>query len=171
VADHPRLAILKAFTTHLQGISVAGGFNHDLAAAVFRGRTLFGDNDPEVMVSIMEAPRPDAGAIYAGDGEARLESWNLLVQGWAKQDPQNPVDPLYPLLADVEARLTQIIYTKTDTGEPSYPQFFLLPDADGKPQITGLEIQPPVVRPPSSEPVAKACFYLPLRVGLALGVG
>lgn len=171
MADHPRLAILKAFTAHLEGIAVADGFNHDLAGCVFRGRTLFGDDDPDTMVSIMEAPRPDPAALYTGGGEARIEGWNLLVQGWAKQDPVHPVDPLYPLLADVEARLTQIIYTAPGTGDPAYPQFYLLPDEDGNPRITDLQIQPPVVRPPSSEPVAKACFYLPLRVGLALGVG
>lgn len=169
-ADHPRLAILKAFTSHLKGIDGTDPWTFDLSNAVFRGRALFGDNDPDTMLSIIEAPRPDPGASFGGGDEVRLESWSLLVQGWTKQDPVNPVDPLYALLVEVEGRLAQIV-ARDSMGQPAYPDVFFLPDADGRPQITSLQVQPPVVRPPSSEPVAKACFYLPLRVGLALGVG
>lgn len=170
MADHPRLAILKALTNHLAGISIAGGFDHNLTGRVFRGRTVFGENDPVPFISILEAPRPDFGE-YAGEGEARAESWSLLLQGFAKTDTVHPTDPLYPLLADVEARLVEIIAKSGATGDPLFPAVYLLPDAAGKYQITGLELQPPVVRPPGNEPTAKACFLLPLRVGLAHDVG
>lgn len=163
MADHPRLVILKALTTHLEAIAVDEGFANDLEGCVFRGRLEYGDNDPIPMVSIIEAPKPDLGAIFGGGGLVRHEQWNLLVQGWAKDDPDNPTDPLYPLLNDVEAKLAEIL----QEGNAS----FMLPDNDGNARITGFELMPPVVRPPSSTPVARACFLLPLRVGLALGVG
>jgi hypothetical protein len=170
VADHPRLAILKALTTHLEGIHPDEGFTHNMAGRVFRGRTLFGDNDPVPFLSILESPRPDIG-LYAGGNEARSEDWELLIQGFADTDTVNPTDPLYPLLGDVEARLMQIIFVDGNSGDPKYPTAYMLRDADGRRQITDLKIGSPVVRPPGSEPTAKACFLLPLRVGLALDVG
>lgn len=166
--DHPRLVILKRFTAIFQTIKTVNGYSHDLSlpGRVVRGRAELGDNDAENMplVSILEAPRPDAGAIFTSDGDSRHEQWNLLVQGWTQDDVKNPSDPLYALLADVEACLALEVLKD---GSENY----MLRDEDRKPLITGLQILPPVVRPPSSTPAAKACFLLPLRVGLALGVG
>jgi hypothetical protein len=163
VADHPRLAVLKALTEHLEGITVDDGFAHDLDGKVFRGRLEFGNNDPVPMLSIIEAPKPDAGAIYGGGGAVRHEQWDILLQGWASDDVMNPTDPLYPLLTDVEARLAEILLVGDDA--------YMLPDDEGNPRFTDFKILPPVVRPPSTTPAAKACFLLPLRIGLALGVG
>ncbi len=165
MADHPRLVILRELTTILEGITPENDYEHDLDGRVFRGRSVFGEDDPVPFLSIIEAPKPDASAIFGADGLARHEQWQLLLQGFARDDVENPTDPLYALLGEVEARLAEMIL-----GNENGPNY-MLADDDGQPRITGFEMLPPVVRPPSTTPAAKACFLLPLRVGLALGVG
>lgn len=164
MADSYRLAVLKALTAHLVGVSVAGGYNYDLEGRVFRGRGRFGDSDPETMVSILENPRPDFGTT-AGDGTTRAEKWPLLIQGWCPDDRDNPSDPVYGLLDDVERRLAMVIAESQKTGQPIYPDVYLL----GR-TITGLEITPGVVRPPTDGVSSRAFFYLPVRVGLAVSL-
>lgn len=166
MAEHYRLTILKRLTAHLAGMTTDDGFTYDMADRVFRGRTEFGDEmGDQPWLSLIEAPRPDLSAIFATSNEARSEKWELLIQGWAKADDTNPTDSLYPLLGDTEARLAEILSERhTDT-------YMLGRDAGGFTYIVDLQVLPPVVRPPSSTPAAKACFYLPLRIGLARPVG
>ncbi len=165
MADSIRLMILKALTIQLQSITPANGYEHDLSAAIFRGRSLYGRDSPQTMISILESPRPD-NPDYAGENDSYShETWQLLLQGWTYDDQVNPTDPLYSLMADIEACLYRIISVRSATGTPLHPESYLL----GK-KISSLQFGPGVVRP-VSETSTKAFFYLPLRVGLAKEVG
>lgn len=172
MADPHRLQVLKSLCTHLEGIvHVEGdpdadyrGFN--LAGKVFRGRAIFGDGDPETMLSLLEAPRPDFPTYAGTNNEASSESWNLLLQGWTKDDKLNPTDPAHLLMDAVERRLARIIQTKRGSGTPTYPTEYMLGGL-----ISSFAFGPGVVRPPSEGASSRAYFYLPIRVGLASIVG
>lgn len=103
--DPFRLRVLKALTAALQQITPANGYRHDLSSSVFRGRDLFGDDDPVPMVCILEAPDdPDNQQEPRGSGDQKC-LWPLLVQGFVDDDNDNPTDPAHHLLADVKQRL------------------------------------------------------------------
>lgn len=161
MADSYRLAALKALCTHLEGISAADGYNYTLAGKVFRGKTLFGSEDPKPMLSILESPRPESG-VHAGENRLeRAEQWPLLIQGWAVDDKANPSDPLYGLLDDVEVRLQRIVDISPSTGYPRYPAEYMLGN-----KINSLVFGPGVVRPPTEGVNGTSFMYLPIRVGL-----
>jgi hypothetical protein len=165
VADSYRLVVLKALTAHLETITVANGYSYDLSAAVFRGRTVFGANDPETMVSILEAPRNDSGIFAGSDKSSRAENWNLLVQGWAPDDKANPTDPAYGLMDAVETHLFRLVKPGSD-GNPLYPDEYLLGRTNGRTLIADMKIFPGVVRPPMEQVSSKAFFYLPVELQL-----
>jgi hypothetical protein len=156
-----RLDVLKALTSHLQGIASANGYEIDLSDAIRRGRTLFGEGDPIPLVSILESPRSDPGR-FAGENFAeRSEKWSLLIQGWVVDDPSNPTDPAYILMATVEHRLARIIAVNRSTGEPAFPDEYML----GR-KVAEFTVMPGVVRPPMEQVSSKAFFYLPVQVAL-----
>lgn len=163
MADPLKLTILKKLTALLASVTPANGYESDLAGKVFRGRTLYGQEVPTTMVTIVESPRPDQPS-FAGSNTVMQEDWLLLIQGWTKDDPVNPTDRLYPMMADVEKVLFRVI-AENKVGGAMYPEDYML----GR-LIAGLQIGPGVVRP-SSEVSSKAFFYLPLRVSLARQVG
>lgn len=177
MADPQKLIILKALTEWLEGIQhvepdpgsgIVGadwrGFN--LQGAVFRGLSVYGEQEALPMLSILESPRPDV-PVYAGENrEARAEDWVLLLQGWVKDDKRNPTDPAYMLADVVERRLGQLIATDPQSGFAIDPANYLL----GR-RLTKLEISPYVVRPPTEGISAKAFFYMPLKLGVASVVG
>jgi hypothetical protein len=165
MADPHRLLVLKALTAQLNTITVANGYRFDIGANVFRGRSVFGENDPEVMLSLLESPRPD-NAIYASDDTIRVEKWSLLLQGWCPEDPANPSDNAYLLQDDAESCLGQIVAVTPNTGKALFPQAYLLGGL-----ITSFTFGPGVVRPPLDGVSSRAFFYLPLRVGLAQRLG
>lgn len=166
MADPIRLTVLKKLTTHLAGIATIDGNNYDLEDAVFRGRTIFGDNDPLPMLSILEAPRAE-GSIYAGNFEVKSDKWQLLIQGWTDDDAENPTDNAYLLADDVEKRLGMIIAMRPDnSGRALYPTIYLLEGS-----IINLEFGPPIIRPPMEQVSSKAFFYLPVTLSLASEVG
>lgn len=158
-----QLAIQKALTAHLEGMTVAGGYGFNMIGAVFRGRALISDETLLPCLSILESPRPDEAARTGGpEGAFRVEDWILLVQGWVEDDKANPTDPAYELKAHVEARLSEIIRINPVTGKPVFPVAYRLGGL-----IAGLSIGPGVVRPPQERVSAKAFFYLPLAVKIA----
>lgn len=165
-ADSYRLDVLKKLTSHLRGITKANGYNHDLDASVFRGRTIFGENDPIPMLSILEAPRSDPGSFAAENGYERKEDWSLLIQGWARDDVDNPTDPAYELMDDVEKHLSRLIAVSTVTGMPVYPEEYMLNRS-----VAGIAVLPGVVRPPMEQVSSRAFFYLPLRLTLVKNNG
>lgn len=169
MADIPfRLLVLQRLTALLEGTS---GPDHQgnpisLVGQVFRGRTEFGDETTLPALSILESPNPALG-VFAGEKEARAETWTLLLQGWAVDDKQNPSDPAYWLAAAVEKRLSLVTAERDDgSGRPADPDYFLLRHI-----ITTLEVGPHVVRPIDAKTSSRAFFYLPLRIGLAQAVG
>ena len=67
MADSKRLTILKALTNHLAAdVSIANGYNVDLAGAVWRGRASFSVDEPVPRVTIIEALNPDREMKPAG---------------------------------------------------------------------------------------------------------
>lgn len=161
MANSPRLNVLIELTNLLKTITPANGYIHDLSTSVFRGRDRFGDESPETMVSILEAPRPDPGREVGTLDRARHERWSLLLQGWCPDDTANPTDPVYELMEDVERCLRQIT-AEMPNGRPVFPAIYLLGN-----RITSFSFGPGVVRPPTETISAKAFFYLPVQIGLA----
>lgn len=162
MADSKQLDVLKHLTAHLEGITPANGYAHDLRGRVFRGRAVFGESDPVPMISILEAPRPNDGAPAGEEWLVRQEDWVLLLQGWAEDDRKNPSDPVYQIKAEVELRLSEIVKTKNGVGVS--PAFRL----GGR--ITSLSIGPGLVRP-ADQISSRAYFLLPLVVGFTSDVG
>ena len=154
-----RLEVLQRLTTLLRGITVANGYSHDLDVNVFRGRTVFGAEDPIPLVSILESPRSDVGS-YAGENE-RKDSWGLLIQGWTKDDLENPTDPAYELMNDVEVHLERISACSPINGVELHPGDYML----GR-TVVGVKVHPGVVRPPMEGVSSKAFFYLPITLTL-----
>lgn len=159
MADHPRLEIQKVICAHLASMSTVDGYDYTLSPSqVRRGVKSFGSEQTLPFLSVMEDPRIAPGQ-YAGEGEARSYDMVLLIQGWANDDKTNPTDPLYDLLKNVESRLGDFFIE----GKPLYH----LPDESGRERVVSFVLTPPQVLPATSEPVAAACFYLQVRVGLA----
>src|SRR5690606_11541926 len=92
--------------------------------------------------------------------------WTLLIQGIAEDDKANPGDAAYYLAAAVEAQLAKLTAMKPGRPVPLYPDDHLLGGL-----VTGIEIAPPLVRPPEKEVSSTAYFFLPLLVGVAVAPG
>ena len=152
-----KIRIQKAMTASLESISPAGGFNSDLAGKVFRGRLLFDNDDPVPMLSILEAPVPlDKLAPPKGSPKDSGE-WELLIQGFADDDRENPTDPAHLLMADVKRVLVReraLLGGEFVTVGP-----FGMGNA-----ISSLSIGQGVVRPPEEHISAKAYFWLGVKL-------
>lgn len=155
--DPYRLKVQKAISAALKEITPANGYLHDLSDAVFRGRNIFGDNDPLPMVSVLEAPiQPDAPRLPDG-GAAQNATWELVIQGFVEDDKFNPTDPAHRLLADVKKRLA--MEAKAYVPGTGYNTFGM------KGKLGKLTIGTGVVRPPD-EFSSKAYFWLTINLGL-----
>jgi len=152
-ADDPfRLKVLKALTAILEEITPANGYNHDLSDKVFRGREIFGDDDPLPMISILEAieqsedtPPPNSGTHFKGP-------WELQIQGFVQDERENPTDPAHFLMADVKKRLA---------AERKRDEQYNLFGFDNR--VYQLRISPGVVRP-ADDVSAKAYFWLRISI-------
>jgi len=155
MADTKRLAILKALSTHLMTeVSVANGYQHDLAGLVYRGRTTFGDRDPLPRVMIVEALNPDREMDPAGrDRAVQKDGWILLLLGHAQDDRDNPTDPAHLLLGDLKKALARI-------ATPRGTDAFMLGGL-----VAGIDIEPGTVRPPDELSGLAYCY---LRVRLTV---
>lgn len=169
--DDPfKIRVLTALTDTLKTITVANGYRFDLAnytaedgvqqSRVFRGRAWFGDTDPLPMLSVLEpeegglvAPAPTQSPISEYD-------WPLLVQGFVSDDPANPTDPAYVLLADVRRRLA-VERTRKSPGTNQPDPLGL--GLDGVNRITGLSFNTGVVRP-ADDVSSVAYFWLMLEL-------
>lgn len=153
--DSFRLQVLKNLTTCLEGITIAGGYQHDLAGKVFRGRAIFGEGDPIPMVSILEVPIPlDQGDPADLKGYAH-GPWALMIQGFVDDDRANPTDPAHNLMADVKKRLAIEARKAVD----DYT-------ALGFDAIERIILGPGVVRP-ADEVSSKAYFYMGLTIQMS----
>lgn len=174
--DPFRLRVLKAITASLKTITPANGYQHDLAdktehgvamARAFRGRQQFGDGDPLPMVSVLEHPRALDALLAPDGGQDRLGEWDLLVQGFVKDDKENPTDPAHRLVADVIACLAK----EGKRRKPSLDGGSGEPDILGlggiMPCVTKLAIGSPVVRPADGVNSSQAFFWFTLTLTLA----
>lgn len=154
--DPTRLRVLKALTDVLASITPANGYQHDLTGSVFRGRDIFGYNDPLPMISILEQieddPR-DQGAVPV-DSPVQHAAWTLQIQGFVQDDRDNPTDPAHHLMAEVKKRLIEerIRHRQRD--------IFGMGDV-----VTDLRLSHGVVRP-ADEVSDKAYFWLRMTLTL-----
>jgi hypothetical protein len=113
-----KLRVLRALSVALKEITPDNGYVFDLAdfdpgdgamaERVFRGRFLFGTNDPIPMASILEGVHPTDDLVDSPpDTTAGQYDWPILIQGWVDDDPVHPTDPAYLLAADFRKRLAQ----------------------------------------------------------------
>lgn len=155
-----KLYILRELTEYLETISKATGYLHDLQGQVFRGRMIFGSETETPFLSLMEAPRqidPNGGG--GQTKSVQNETWTILIQGVADNDTNNPLDPAYNLLADVQAAFGKLIATQPNTGDPVHPELYMLGDL-----LVDLSFQIPIVRPPEREVSDTAFFYFPFTL-------
>lgn len=162
--DSKRLIILKDLTALLQGITPANGYQHDLSTVgdvvrVYRGRTSFGEETELPAVTILEPLNPDREPVVTDQGLRQVDSWVLLVQGWALDDEDNPTDAAHLLMADVKKRLAEIA-RESEHFSAANPLYML----GGK--VAGIFIEPGTVRPPD-ENSARAFFYLRIVLKVA----
>jgi hypothetical protein len=156
-----RLRILNALTLALAEITPANGYHVDLSGAVFRGRIVYGENDPLPMISILEPPLPPDQMPIPTTSDTASSEWDLLIQGFCEDDPEHPTDPAYMLIADVKSRLAK---ERTRANErPRNGQGGIL-DMGGL--VMSLGIGPGVVRP-ADEVSARAYFWLNLNLQIA----
>lgn len=165
-----KLVALRAVTDALKEITPTNGYTSDMGdfeledttmqSRVFRGRAWYGSGDPVPMLSLLEAVDP---ASLVGDPPVDTATgeydWPLLLQGFLQDDPVNPTDPAYFLLADVRWRLSKEIVRKVPGGHQPDP-FGL---GRGKNRITKVIIGSGVVRP-ADDISAKTYFWLPLTL-------
>lgn len=160
MADTPlRLRIQRKFTEILETATftypyAAGVVTSPMAGKVFRGRVIFGDDDPLPMLSLLEVPIPLDQVPSPPDSEFSSGRWELLVQGFVDDDPLNPTDPAHWLMAEVKRVLAEERKKNSD---------FRLFDMGKK--VRNMWVGPGVVRPPD-EISAKAYFWLNVTLEL-----
>lgn len=155
-----RLRVLQALTSTLQSITPANGYDHDLSACVFRGRLIYGDNDPVPLISILEAPLPDDPVITPPSGTTWSGQWRLMIQGWVDDDKDNPTDPAHYLLADVKKALANARKQMIRPGKGNN-----LLGMQGR--VTNLLIGACVVRPAEEQVNELASFLLSVTLEIA----
>lgn len=172
VFDDPepfRLRVQKSLTAALEQITPANGFKNDLSETtndrgkpqkrVFRGRTLYGEDDPLPMLSILEEPIAPETDLAPTSGSSGVGPYDLMVQGFVDDDKDNPTDPAHILMADVKQRL---IGLKLDENL-SDRVFRFGPKAN---TVIGVSFGGGVVRP-ADEVSAVAYFWLRVSFDLA----
>ena len=153
MADSKRLHILKLLTAHLEGVTPANGYGHDLTGRVSRGLWRISDETPLPWVNIVENLNPDRDPLETDERLLQRDSWILLINGWVDTDEQDvyPTDKAHALMADVKKRLSAII----SPGPPHSPNAdYMLGGV-----IEGFAVEPGVVRPPD-ESSTTAFFFL-----------
>lgn len=155
--DPFRLAIMKRLTTLLQSIGPGTGYATDMSTRVFRGRSVYGENDPLPMVAIIEPPVPVDQLPSPVGADASSGNWDILIQGFLADDPKNPTDPAHILVAQVRSVLVK------ERASRSNPDVGMLGTGARASRVDDIFIGAPVVRPPD-EISAKAYFWLPVTL-------
>lgn len=176
MADPFRLRVLKALTNQIKTVTpdrtypdpdtgAPAAFTNNLAdyeehgvtrARVFRGRELFGTTDPLPMVSVLEHPNA-LDAMLAPDHDSQsVGPWDLLVQGFVTDDPENPTDPAHVLAAEVIAVIAETAKQPHNILGLGYRM----------PAVSKLAIGKPVVRPADGVNSDQAFFWLTLTLTL-----
>lgn len=148
-----RLAIQKELADRLVAEIPA------LDGAFFRGRAIFGENDPLPCGSLLEDPREFPVEQSNEGGGSRKNEWRLLLQAWVADDPANPTDPAHQFAAQYQEALGKIrADVRDDLASVLHP--------DRKVNaVVRISIGSPIVRPPD-EYSARAYCWLPLTLSL-----
>jgi hypothetical protein len=178
MADPKQLRVLKKLVTHIEGINpdnndpkTGDPYEVDLRGKVYRGRSLLTIDDAEDAISILEFPRQEIYSPVGDHGLVRMHSWNLMVQGWPADDPVNPSDPAYSLLALVEMRLARLVAEAPEGRNGGlFPDEYMLGKEGTDFELASLIIAPGIVRPPEDAASRLAMFYMPLVLGVRLNV-
>jgi len=150
-----RLRILDKLTKVLSAITVTYGTDsYDMTDKVFRGRVIFGDNDPIPMFSILEVPIPLDQLETRGINTCSAGPWELMIQGFLPDDKENPTDPGHVFLAAVK----QALAAQKTRGRGQKILGF-------ERHVTDMKIGAGVVRPPD-EISAKAYFWLNITLDI-----
>ena len=152
MADPFRLQVLKAITAALEQITPANGYTNDMTGKVFRGRTMFGGADPVPLISVLEAPLQPESYEAPQDDKDVYGEMQLLVQGFVKDDPENPTDPAHVLLYEVKHALAKTKVRGDVLGLGS--------------KVDKLLIGGGVCRPADGQISDKTYFWLPVSVEL-----
>lgn len=156
--DSTRLLVQKRLTALFETIEYTDfdSTEFDMAGRVYRGRTIFGSESLVPMISILEAPIPNDSTPSPRGGTASQQNWELVVQGFVRDDRQNPTDPAHMLMAEVK-RILALERKKQNWDKPEQGILQL-----GR-TIDDIVIGSGVVRP-SDELSSKAFFWLVLTV-------
>lgn len=110
--DTFRLRLMKALCAQLKSITPANGYEFDLSdytdeagrprERVFRGRDIFGANDPLPMLAVLEDPRAEPSD-NGSDGRAAVNKFRVLIQGFLRTEEmdQHPLDAAYGLSGEI----------------------------------------------------------------------
>ena len=112
------------------------------------------------MLSVLEPEEAGEIALPPSQSAVVEYRWPLIVQGFVSDDPQNPTDPAYRLLADVRRRLA-VERTRKAVGSNQPDPLGL--GVTGSNRITGLSFNSGVVRP-ADDVSATAYFWLMLEL-------
>ena len=160
-----RLEIMSRLCEAIREITPANGYVMDFSGVegtkdnrVFRGRSIYGDNDPIPMVSVLESPIPLDQLPAPPDSGYSSGGWELMIQCFVEDDKDNPTDPAHIALADVKKRLAIESKKVSAMREEDGPLGLLS-------SITGIGIGSGVVRPPD-ELSAKSYFWLLIVLNL-----
>lgn len=167
--DPFRLRVLKALCETIKTVTPANGNRNDLSdytdqsgtlrPRVFRGRDRFGSSDRLPLVTVLEHPRPlEQISSPVGNADTTGE-WELVIQGFCEDDPENPTDPAHVLAAEV----VQVLGNARKAGRRGN----LLGLGSRQPCVMDLRVGPPVVRPADDVISSTAFFYLTVTLQLA----
>lgn len=154
--DPFRLQVLVALTTALTQITPTNGFQHDLTDSVYRGRLLLTEKEGLPALAINEPPSFPEEIESPNGSQKGMTVLPLLIQGFIQDDLDNPTDPAYRLLADVQMRLSQ----ERTRGDG----FDILGFGQ---RIHAMDIGQSVVRPPDAVVSDNSFFWLKLTVTFA----
>lgn len=167
-----KLRVLHALTDAIKEITPDAGYESNLSdfdpgdgvttARVYRGRAWFGDEDPVPLVSVLENDSANEVSSPPVAATTSEYEWPLLIQGFVNDDPVNPTDPAYVLLADVRRRLAAERTRKLPGSQSKFDPFGL---GRGVNRVTEIRIGSGVVRP-ADDVSSKAYFWLPLVIVL-----
>lgn len=158
--DPLRLRVHKELTSLFEGITYTDfdGESFPMSSRVFRGRGIFGDETPVPAISILESPIPNESPPSPVSATTVKSLWELVIQGFVRDDRTNPTDPAHLLMAEVK-KVLALERLKMDWDKPEDGIFGL-----GQ-NVVALYIEPGVVRP-ADELSSKAYFWLTLRLDL-----
>jgi hypothetical protein len=159
------LRVLRAVTDTIKSVTPENGYVFDLSdyeeggrirERVFRGRDIFGSNDPLPMVAVLEHPRALARLMGGEGSTASVGQWELLIQGFVKDDRDHPTDNAHQLAAEVVQALA--------SAKEAYNVLGL---GDSTPCVTDMDIKRPVSRPPDGDISSVAFFFLEVTLTLS----